>query len=133
MTIPPLREWPDLAGFIQRLWLELGGGDRDIQLSPALLASLAQLPWPGNVRQLRSLLRVLLALADEGEEVSEVHLPAEYRRSAAPVVVEDRQSHDERLITETLQRFNGNISKTAQALGIARSTLYRRAARDKRD
>ncbi|ADU68254.1 sigma-54-dependent Fis family transcriptional regulator [Pantoea sp. At-9b] len=133
MTIPPLREWPDLAGFIQRLWLELGGGDRDIQLSPALLASLAQLPWPGNVRQLRSLLRVLLALADEGEEVSEVHLPAEYRRSATPVVVEDRQSHDERLIAETLQRFNGNISKTAQALGIARSTLYRRAARDKRD
>lgn len=133
MTIPPLRDWPDLAGFIQRLWLELGGGDRDIQLSPSLLTSLAQLPWPGNVRQLRSLLRVLLALADEGEEVSDVHLPAEYRRAATPAVAEDRQSHDERLIAETLQRFNGNISKTAQALGIARSTLYRRAARDKRD
>ncbi|MDE1189376.1 MAG: sigma-54-dependent Fis family transcriptional regulator [Pantoea sp.] len=131
MTIPPLREWPDLTGFIHRLWLELGGGERDIQLAPALLASLAQLPWPGNVRQLRSLLRVLLALADEGEEVSEVHLPAEYRR-AAPVA-EDRQSHDERLIAATLQRFNGNISKTAEALGVARSTLYRRAARDKRD
>ncbi|MBA0037408.1 sigma-54-dependent Fis family transcriptional regulator [Pantoea sp. BIGb0393] len=132
MTIPPLRDWPDIEGFICRLWLELGGAERDIQLSPALLTALAQLPWPGNVRQLRSLLRVLLALADEGEEVTEVHLPAEYRRAALPMQ-EDRQSHDERLISETLQRFNGNISKTAQALGVARSTLYRRAARDKRD
>jgi len=132
MTIPPLRDWPDVQGFIQRLWCELGGAERDIQLSPALLASLAQLPWPGNVRQLRSLLRVLLALADEGEEVTDVHLPAEYRRAAA-VPAEDKQSHDERLISDTLQRFNGNISKAAEALGVARSTLYRRAARDKRD
>ena len=132
MTVPPLRDWPDVEGFISRLWLKLGGADRDIQLSPALLTALAQLPWPGNVRQLRSLLRVLLALADEGEEVTEVHLPAEYRRAALPPQP-DRQSHDERLISETLQRFNGNISKTAEALGVARSTLYRRAARDKRD
>ena len=132
MTIPPLRAWPDVEGFIRRLWLELGGADRDIQLSPALLTALAQLPWPGNVRQLRSLLRVLLALADEGEEVTEVHLPAEYRRAAVQPQ-SDRQSHDRRLISETLQRFNGNISKTAEALGVARSTLYRRAARDKRD
>jgi len=132
MTIPPLRAWPDVEGFIRRLWLELGGADRDIQLSPALLTALAQLPWPGNVRQLRSLLRVLLALADEGEEVTEVHLPAEYQRAAVQPQ-SDRQSHDRRLISETLQRFNGNISKTAEALGVARSTLYRRAARDKRD
>ena len=132
LTIPPLRAWPDLEGFISRLWRELGGAERDIQLSPALLTALSQLPWPGNVRQLRSLLRVLLALADEGEEVTEVHLPAEYRRAALKPQ-EDRQTHDERLISETLQRFNGNVSKTAQALGVARSTLYRRTARDKGD
>ena len=132
MTLPPLRIWPDIRDFISRLWCELGGTARAIQLSPALLEKLAHLPWPGNVRQLRSLLRVLLALADEGEEVTDVHLPAEYRRAvAAPVA--DRYQHDEQLIGETLQRFNGNISKTAAALGIARSTLYRRAARDKRN
>lgn len=132
MTLPPLRTWPDIRDFISRLWCELGGTARAIQLSPALLEKLAHLPWPGNVRQLRSLLRVLLALADEGEEVTDVHLPAEYRRAvSAPVA--DRYQHDEQLIGETLQRFNGNISKTAAALGIARSTLYRRAARDKRN
>ena len=132
MTIPPLRDWPDVPGFIRRLWHELGAGERDIQLAPALVTSLAQLPWPGNVRQLRSLLRVLLALADDGEEVTERHLPAEYRLTAARPLT-GRQHQDERLIRDTLQRYNGNISKAAEALGVARSTLYRRAAREKRD
>lgn len=132
MTIPPLRDWPDVPGFIRRLWHELGAGERDIQLAPALVTSLAQLPWPGNVRQLRSLLRVLLALADDGEEVTERHLPAEYRLTAARPLT-GRQHQDERLIRDTLQRYNGNISKAAEALGVARSTLYRRAAREKGD
>ncbi|QDY41204.1 sigma-54-dependent Fis family transcriptional regulator [Candidatus Pantoea soli] len=130
LTIPPLRNWPDVTGFITHLWQELGADARGVRLSPALLAVLAQLPWPGNVRQLRSLLRVLLALADDGEEVTEAQLPAEYR-AAAPSAG-DRQQHDAQLIHATLQRFNGNVSKAAEALGIARSTLYRRAARDKR-
>lgn len=130
LTIPPLRDWPDVAGFIDDVWQELGAAQRGVRLSPALLTTLAQQQWPGNVRQLRSLLRVLLALADEGEELSERHLPAEYRHTPALPL---RERHDERLISETLQRYDGNISKAAQALGVARSTLYRRAARDKGD
>jgi len=131
LTLPPLRMWPHPQRFIQALWRELGGASRCITLAPSLLDALAAQPWPGNVRQLRSVLRVLLALADEGERLTEQHLPAEYRSAvAAPTL--GRQHHDDRLITETLQRFNGNISQTARALGIARSTLYRRAARGKR-
>lgn len=42
------------------------------------------------------------------------------------------QQHDAKLIADTLARFNGNVSKAAQALGVARSTLYRRAARVQR-
>jgi transcriptional regulator of acetoin/glycerol metabolism len=39
------------------------------------------------------------------------------------------QQHDAQLIADTLATYNGNVSKAAQALGVARSTLYRRAAR----
>lgn len=128
LTIPPLRGWPDLPGFIHQQWRALGGEDRNIALAPPLVDALAAHPWPGNVRQLRSVLKVLLALADDGEILTPQALPAGYQ----PVNEESeerRKDHDERLIAATLARFNGNISKAARALGVARSTLYRRAAR----
>lgn len=75
LTIPPLREWPQLPAFLQQLWQTLGAEARHVQLSPALLTHLATLPWPGNVRQLQSLLKVLLALADEGEQLEVEDLP----------------------------------------------------------
>jgi transcriptional regulator of acetoin/glycerol metabolism len=42
------------------------------------------LPWPGNVRQLQSLMKVLLALAEEGEQLEVEDLPAEYQSAPAP-------------------------------------------------
>ena len=128
LTIPPLRAWPDRPGFVRRLWLALGGEARNITLSPSLIAALAQHPWPGNVRQLRSVLKVLLALADDNTRLEPEDLPVEYR-PAQQGVWGERREHDERLIAATLARFNGNVSKAAQALGVARSTLYRRGAR----
>ncbi len=129
LTLPPLREWPGLPAFIQRLWRELGGEKRRITLAPEVVQHLATQPWPGNVRQLQSLMRVLLALAEEGETLGIDDLPHEYRIPAVAHTPCGLQQHDARLIADTLANYNGNISKAARALGIARSTLYRRAAR----
>ncbi|MEJ5078149.1 helix-turn-helix domain-containing protein [Erwinia sp. MYb535] len=107
---------------------ELGGEQRGIEMTPLLLGTLAQQPWPGNVRQLRSVLKVLLALADDNDVLDCDSLPAEYQLAVSEPLPA-LQQHDEQLIAATLQRFNGNVSKTAEALGVARSTLYRRAAR----
>lgn len=130
LTLPPLRDWAELPAFITQLWQELGGEQRGIEMTPLLLDTLAQHPWPGNVRQLRSVLKVLLALADDNEVLDSDSLPAEYQLAVSEPLPA-LQQHDEQLIAATLQRFNGNISKTAEALGVARSTLYRRAAREK--
>ncbi|KGT94106.1 ATPase AAA [Erwinia typographi] len=130
LTLPALRDWPELPAFIGQLWQELGGTERNVTLSNELIDRLSSHPWPGNVRQLRSLLKVLLALAEDNERLDCDSLPAEFRddsRHALPAL----HQHHEQLITETLQRFNGNVSKTAKALGVARSTLYRRGARGK--
>lgn len=132
LTIPPLREWPSLPEFIQQQWQVLGGGHRNITLSDTLLTTLAQFNWPGNVRQLRSLMKVLLALADNDETLEVDALPAEYRQ-AVNTTQSNLKHHDNALISNTLTRFNGNISKAAQALGVARSTLYRRAARTREE
>ncbi|MFC0224935.1 sigma-54-dependent Fis family transcriptional regulator [Serratia aquatilis] len=131
LTLPPLREWPSLPLFITQLWRELGGVKRGILLTPELQETLANYSWPGNVRELRSLLKVLLALADDDEVLDCQALPEKYRLEQVMPQIALHQ-HDERVIAETLGRYNGNVTKTAQALGIARSTLYRRAAREKR-
>jgi len=131
LTLPPLREWPDPQSFIQQLWQEMGGIQRGIRLMPELLEQLAQNPWPGNIRQLRSLLKVILALADDNQQLDCSCLPAQFQLAPQEEVLSVRQQHDEALIAETLKRFKGNISKAAQALGVARSTLYRRGARVK--
>jgi len=128
LTLPPLRAWPNLPGFICQLWHELGAAERKVTLSNDVVTILAQHAWPGNVRQLRSLLRVLLALAEDGEPVTQAQLPADYQHPA-DLPGGERQRHDDQLLNETLQRFDGNITKAAAALGVARSTLYRRAAR----
>ena len=133
LAIPPLRGWPALPAFIQRLWQALGAGQRRVQLSPDLLDNLARQPWPGNVRQLQSLMKVLLALADDGTRLEVDDLPAEYRAAPAPAAPRGLQQHDSQLIADTLTTYNGNVSKAAQALGVARSTLYRRAARSGRN
>jgi len=76
LTLPPLRDWAELPAFIRQLWQELGGEQRGIEMTPLLLDTLAQHPWPGNVRQLRSVLKVLLALADDNDVLDCDSLPA---------------------------------------------------------
>ncbi|WP_075180463.1 sigma-54-dependent Fis family transcriptional regulator [Pantoea sp. 1.19] len=129
VSIPPLRDWPHLAAFISQLWRELGGPPRGVCLSPALIDVLCRQRWPGNVRQLRSLLTVMLALADDGERLEPHHLPPDYQPATAEAPPVALQQHDDALIAATLQRFAGNVTRAAAALGVARSTLYRRAAR----
>lgn len=128
-SIPPLREWPGLVQFIPYLWRSLGAQARQVTLSSELIHHLMLHNWPGNVRQLQSLLKVLLALADDGECLSVAALPAEYQDTTPSVPARGLQQHEARLIADTLAKFNGNVSKAAQALGVARSTLYRRAVR----
>nr|VXZ81426.1 Acetoin catabolism regulatory protein [Klebsiella pneumoniae] len=62
-----------------------GGASRRVTLSNALLVHLSQLPWPGNVRQLQSVLKVMLALADEGDTLTPDALPEAYRAAPAPL------------------------------------------------
>lgn len=131
-TIPPLRQWPELKQFIPALWRSLGAAERHITLSDALIHQLTLCRWPGNVRQLQSLLKVLLALADDGECLGVAALPEEYQSAQQTSAPGGLQQHDAKLIADTLASFNGNVSKAAQALGVARSTLYRRAARVQR-
>lgn len=128
LRIPPLRERAQLEAFILQLWRELGGERRDIRLLPEVLAMLARYPWPGNVRQLLSTLKVLLALADDRAVITLDDLPQSIavlspRQACADAGGEDLQA--------AIDRAGGNLSRAAKALGVSRSTLYRKLGRRK--
>ena len=76
---PALRERSDFVALLQRMLADLAteqGLGFDVQVAPDLLARLAAYPWPGNLRQLASVLRTACAMLADGEDTLRwEHLP----------------------------------------------------------
>ena len=90
-------------------------------VSPGALTRLARYQWPGNIRELKSVIEYAV-LQCEGDTIQPCHFPPELLESAPPVseTVKDR----ERLLG-ALKEAKGNRAKAAQRLGISRATFYR--------
>ncbi|XTZ40191.1 sigma-54-dependent Fis family transcriptional regulator [Salmonella enterica] len=119
LRIPPLREWQDIKPFIHKLWHELGANRRDLTLSDEAISVLAQHQWPGNVRQLLSQLRVVMALAEDGDIIGTADLPVD-------ITTGHKKLHTTVNEQDAIAEAQGNMSLAAKMLGISRSTLYRR-------
>jgi two-component system nitrogen regulation response regulator NtrX len=99
------------------------------------LAVLQRYPWPGNVRELRNVIERLMIMVF-GDVISAADLgfldPTALRRAepAAPSarlkLHEARDRFERDFILRTLAEQQGNMSRTAEALGVERSNLYRR-------
>lgn len=134
VEIPPLRQWQNKGLFIEQLWSELGAPVRGIRLCQSVVSYLADCPWPGNVRQLLSQLKVLLALSDNGQTVTLCDLPDLPRSAHAPLSVPPTTRTPNETAChapcinelEAIRISQGNMSEAAKRLGISRSTLYRR-------
>ena len=120
LRLPPLRERAEdipqlFHHFAQRAAARFA---RPVPaLSAANLAALMAAPWPGNVRELaHAAERRVLGLDDEALDGS-ISLPQQVEQFEA------------RTIVAALQSLAGDVSATAQALGIARKTLYDKLVR----
>jgi transcriptional regulator of acetoin/glycerol metabolism len=129
VALPALRERGDKSQLLDFLLAEEAGGDTIIIEESARQALLA-FNWPGNVRQLRNVLRTLAALCDEGR-IGVEDLPAMIRQ-VRPAAVEsipcEQPLEDaERLaLLNTLERTRWHMTHTAEQLGVSRNTLYRK-------
>jgi sigma-54 dependent transcriptional regulator, acetoin dehydrogenase operon transcriptional activator AcoR len=124
MQVPALRQRrqdiPDLAHVILR------AADSTARISRRAMIALTNHDWPGNVAQLR---RILLAAARacRGTEIRTEHLGTEICASAHGRRTLTRLEALERdAIVNAMQESGGNKIKAAAALGMSRSTLYRR-------
>ncbi|MDP9349805.1 MAG: sigma-54 dependent transcriptional regulator, partial [Gemmatimonadota bacterium] len=135
LEVPPLRErTADIPLLVEHTLSGVGKhSGLELRVSPAALAALVEYSWPGNVRQLRTVLE-RAATFREGSEIDLADLPPEIRRAGERV--ETVCSAAKREITlaemereyifEVLRRTEGNKSRAAEWLGIPRRTLYRR-------
>jgi len=133
VVLPPLRERrediPALAEhFMTRAAGKLG---RDVRLSAEVVERLLRYPWPGNVRELENAIERAAILA-RGDTIAPEDLPphvaAGLNLGPSPTLprqttlAETERDH----ILLTLERFGRNHSAAAEALGIGRTTLWRK-------
>lgn len=104
-------------------------------IEPAAIARLESYQWPGNVRQLRNVME-RAAIVCESDRISAGDLELSEKtspRQASSMSLPPDMSYDKamerferKLITQTLERAKGNISKAAEILDIKRTTLHYR-------
>jgi len=124
VTLPPLRQRSaDIGPLVTRLLGELAP-HRDVHLSPEAMRLVARYTWPRNVRQLEEALASALrkkpvGTIDERDLPGYCHTTA--RRTLSPLEEADRDA-----VIAALKAAGGNRVHAAKALGLARSSLYRR-------
>jgi sigma-54 dependent transcriptional regulator, acetoin dehydrogenase operon transcriptional activator AcoR len=124
VTVPPLRQRSaDIGSLVIRLLHELAP-HRDIRLTDEAMRLIARFSWPRNVRMLEEALRSGLAKRPVGV-IEATDLPGychtTARRTLSPLEEADRDA-----VIAALREAGGNRVQAAKALGLARSSLYRR-------
>jgi len=134
--VPPLRDRaediPILADYFLQEFTS-GYGRKPKELTPEAYDVLRDYPWPGNVRELRNLIERIVILNPQ-VRVDARHIPlAASKRSVAdrPMarfssLMEFRQAQEREYILKTLEETEGNVTRTAELLGLERSNLYRK-------
>jgi two-component system, NtrC family, nitrogen regulation response regulator NtrX len=134
IEVPPLRARGDdivllAEHFLRRFAAETGQPKK--KLSGGGAAKLRAHHWPGNVRELRNVIeRLAILLPGETIEAEDVQLGS--RTEVAPVIGsglslrDAREQFEKQYILERLREYAGNVSRTAESLGVERSNLYRK-------
>lgn len=129
IALPALRERSDKSQLLDFLLAEESGGEA-VLIDAAARQALLDYAWPGNVRQLRNVLRTLAALCDDGR-IRVEDLPAIIRQARpAPVLAQVEEVSEyplddaERLaLLNALEQQRWHMTHTAEQLGVSRNTL----------
>jgi DNA-binding NtrC family response regulator len=126
INLPCLREIrEDIPGLVHHLLHGLASHDVDVPAE--VMDLLVAYPWPGNVRELRNVLERALILAG-GKALTPDHFSGLTYAAGAENSLNSLSIAGAELkqVRAALDRFDGNTSKAAEALGISRATLYRK-------
>ncbi|MES1261881.1 MAG: sigma-54 dependent transcriptional regulator [Acidobacteriota bacterium] len=134
--VPPLRERkediPVLAVYFMDEFAR-AYGRKPRELTPQAIELLQEYHWPGNVRELRNLIERIVILHQQSR-VDARHIPLQLARKGTSDRLQERygslqdvrEAAERDYIQKKLEEANGNVTRTAELLGLERSNLYRK-------
>lgn len=152
LRLPPFRDREDKPFIINRILKQEADsmGLDSYSVSSAALTLMLHHPWPGNIRQLRNVVRFAMAVSDEGR-IDVCHLPEEFFEQDNPMAtnqsangLQPPELHamlpteihsnpslppEGQRLGDTLKRHHWNVTATSKELGICRATVYRQMKR----
>jgi two-component system nitrogen regulation response regulator NtrX len=134
--MPPLRERAEDIPLLADSFLReftTAYGRKPKELTPEAYSVLQDYHWPGNVRELRNLIERIVILNPQ-VRIDARHIPVSVTRRAVvdrPAdrfgsLQEVREAAEREYIQKKLEEANGNVTRTAEMLGLERSNLYRK-------
>ncbi len=136
-VVPPLRERKEDIPMLARHFLKefaSAYGRRPREMTDDAIAALMRYAWPGNVRELRNVIERIVIMNPTTSRFERKHLPPLVyrdgsRRAAGTegsTLHQARAAYERDYILKKLDENHGNISRTAEVLGLERSHLYRK-------
>jgi transcriptional regulator with PAS, ATPase and Fis domain len=127
INLPPLRERPEdvpelASSFIDQFSKKYN--KTGLHVDPAVFKKLSRYHWPGNIRELQHQVEKAVILNDSGtlaESDFDFSRVTDLRKRAETLNLEE---NEKQLILKAIKKFDGNLTKAANELGINRSTLY---------
>lgn len=137
--LPPLRERSEDIPLLAEHFLReftLAYGRKPKHITPEAVSALHRYAWPGNVRELRNVIERIVIMNPQ-EKIDRRHLPPmifrQSRRSDGAAgagefssLQQARAAYEREFIVKKLEENQGNVSRTAEVLGLERSHLYRK-------
>jgi two-component system nitrogen regulation response regulator NtrX len=136
-SVPPLRERNEDVPLLARHFLKEFSatyGRRAREITDDAVDTLMRYSWPGNVRELRNVIERIVIMNPTTTRFDRKHLPPLVhrdgsRRTATPefsTLHQARAAYERDYILKKLDENHGNVSRTAEVLGLERSHLYRK-------
>ncbi len=135
-SVPPLRERKEDIPLLGRHFLKEFSsqyGRRPREITDDAVETLMRYAWPGNVRELRNLIERIVIMNPTTSRFERKHLPPLVYRDGSRRAGGDfltlhqaRAAYERDYILKKMDDNHGNISRTAEVLGLERSHLYRK-------
>ncbi|QUJ69808.1 sigma-54-dependent Fis family transcriptional regulator (plasmid) [Photobacterium sp. GJ3] len=132
VSLPPLKDRQDLPKVVEAVLAELADNGLKGDVSEEVMQLFLSHLWPGNIRQLFNVLRVAVVLAGD-QRIQPEHLPDDFFwdlkgiTREADLLESDLLEDDWQVALPKVYKALGrNVSKTAEAMGVSRNTVYKR-------